>query len=122
MDTCEEHYHRSCSLQSPLIQIEDDDAVRPLDSTEKHDGQGVCFSVGRECIVKEIKKQLWLAAPLISVRFLLYCLQIISVMFVGHLGELTLSGASMASSFGNVSGFNVMVSQHLSLSVSLLVD
>jgi hypothetical protein len=31
-------------------------------------------------------------------------------MFAGHLGELSLSGASVASSFANVTGFSVLVS------------
>jgi MATE family multidrug resistance protein len=31
-------------------------------------------------------------------------------MFVGHLGELSLSGASMATSFASVTGFSLLVS------------
>ncbi|KAK9105819.1 hypothetical protein Scep_022663 [Stephania cephalantha] len=60
-------------------------------------------------VVEEVKKQLWLAGPLISVNFLQYCLQIISLMFVGHLGELPLSGASMATSFATVTGFSLLM-------------
>ncbi|XP_042504401.1 protein DETOXIFICATION 17-like isoform X2 [Macadamia integrifolia] len=37
-------------------------------------------------VVAEPKEQLWLAGPLIGVSILQYCLQIISIMFVGHLG------------------------------------
>ncbi|KAL5977513.1 hypothetical protein ACLOJK_021860 [Asimina triloba] len=37
------------------------------------------------------------------------CLQVISVMFVGHLGELALSGASMATSFAGVTSFSFMM-------------
>lgn len=33
----------------------------------------------------------------------------ISVMFVGHVGELALSGASMASSFASVTGFSLLI-------------
>uniref|UniRef100_A0A2N9I0Q8 Protein DETOXIFICATION n=1 Tax=Fagus sylvatica TaxID=28930 RepID=A0A2N9I0Q8_FAGSY len=55
-----------------------------------------------------MKKQLWLAGPLITVNLLLYCLQGISLMFVGHLGKLALSGASMATSFASVSGFSIL--------------
>ncbi|RXI02473.1 hypothetical protein DVH24_030402 [Malus domestica] len=36
-------------------------------------------------------------------------------MFVGHLGELELSSASMASSFANVTGFSVLVGAHLEM-------
>ncbi|PON82291.1 Multi antimicrobial extrusion protein [Trema orientale] len=58
---------------------------------------------------KEVRKQIWLAGPLLSVGLLTYSLQVISVMFVGHLGELALSGASMASSFASVTGFNLLM-------------
>lgn len=63
----------------------------------------------REEIFTEVKKQLCLAGPIISVNLLLCFLQMISVMFVGHLGELPLSGASMATSFASVTGFSLMV-------------
>ncbi|XP_027095890.1 protein DETOXIFICATION 16 [Coffea arabica] len=60
-------------------------------------------------IIEEVKRQLGLALPLIAVSILQYCLQIISIMFVGHLGELPLSSASMATSFASVTGFNVLL-------------
>ncbi|XP_026411221.1 protein DETOXIFICATION 16-like [Papaver somniferum] len=60
-------------------------------------------------IVEEVKKQLWLAGPLISVNVLQFSLQLISVMFVGHLGELSLSSASIATSFASVSGFSLVM-------------
>ncbi|XP_042024262.1 protein DETOXIFICATION 16-like [Salvia splendens] len=59
--------------------------------------------------LEEVKHQLQLAVPLITVNILLYCLQVISLMFVGHLGELQLSGASVATSFAAVSGFSVLL-------------
>lgn len=59
-------------------------------------------------ILSEVKKQLVLAGPLVSVNFLIFSLQLISVMFVGHLGRLPLSGASMATSFASVTGFSLL--------------
>ncbi|KAH1033551.1 hypothetical protein J1N35_045725 [Gossypium stocksii] len=59
-------------------------------------------------ILGEVKKQLLLAGPLVSVNFLVFALQLISVMFVGHLGKLPLSGASMATSFASVTGFSLL--------------
>ncbi|CAK9153709.1 unnamed protein product, partial [Ilex paraguariensis] len=56
----------------------------------------------------ELKRQLRLAGPLVLVYVLQYSLQMISVMFVGHLGKLSLSSASMASSFAGVTGFSFM--------------
>ncbi|KAL6312212.1 hypothetical protein AAG906_025554 [Vitis piasezkii] len=64
------------SLESPLISQE---AV-------SHSRNGA----KREEILGEVKKQLKIAGPLMLVNVLLYSLQVISVMFVGHLGELAL--------------------------------
>ena len=57
----------------------------------------------------EVKRQLRLAGPLIAGSLLQNLIQMISVMFVGHLGELPLAGASMASSFAAVTGFSLLV-------------
>ncbi|KAG4991949.1 hypothetical protein JHK87_025406 [Glycine soja] len=65
--------------------------------------------VSRQEVVEEMKKQAWLAGPLFTVGVLQYSLQVISVMFVGHLGELPLSGASLATSFASVTGFNLLM-------------
>ena len=59
--------------------------------------------------IAELKKQVHLAGPLVVVSLLQYSLQMISVMFIGHLGELSLSSASMATSFAGVTGFSLMV-------------
>lgn len=80
----------------------------PLLSTDEESLGGLRKSLTRTSILAEVKKQLWLAGPLTSVNVLLYLLQVISVMFVGHLGELPLSGASMATSFASVTGFSLL--------------
>ncbi|KMT13480.1 hypothetical protein BVRB_4g082590 [Beta vulgaris subsp. vulgaris] len=49
-----------------------------------------------------------LAGPLMAVNFLLFSLQVISVMFVGHLGELPLAAASVATSFASVTGLSLL--------------
>ena len=89
----------SSSLNSPLLHISEDG----LNSNDKNNRR-------KQQVAEEVKKQLWLAGPLILVSLLQYCLQMISVMFVGHLGELPLSGASMATSFATVTGFSLLVS------------
>ncbi|KAF2567524.1 hypothetical protein F2Q68_00024493 [Brassica cretica] len=66
-------------------------------------------------IKEEVKKQLWLAGPLIAVSLLQFCLQVISVMFVGHLGSLPLSAAAVATSFASVTGFTFLVRFFFSL-------
>ncbi|KAJ8510430.1 hypothetical protein OPV22_000864 [Ensete ventricosum] len=63
----------------------------------------------------EIKRQLFLAGPLIASSLLQNLLQVISVMFVGHLGELALSGASMATSFAGVTGFSFLLGMSTAL-------
>nr|QBM79472.1 MATE42 [Rehmannia glutinosa] len=63
----------------------------------------------RDEIVAETKLQLFLAGPMMFVNLLLSLVQTISVMFVGHVGELALSGASMATSFASVTGFSLLV-------------
>lgn len=60
-------------------------------------------------VIEEGKKQLFLAGPMMFVNLLLSLVQTISVMFVGHVGELALSGASMATSFASVTGFSLLV-------------
>ncbi|XP_026389523.1 protein DETOXIFICATION 16-like isoform X3 [Papaver somniferum] len=85
-----EKKEETCSLNSPLI------------SPNREENKA-------EIIIEEVKKQLWLSGPLITVNLLHFCIQLISVMFVGHLGELSLSGASMATSFATVTGFSLLM-------------
>lgn len=97
------------SLTSPLIDnIQeggiDGEIIRKIHEKRINDERK------KKVVVEEVKKQLWLAGPLICVSLLQFCLQLISVMFVGHLGELALSGASMATSFASVTGFSMLVS------------
>ncbi|KAF0930774.1 hypothetical protein E2562_035142 [Oryza meyeriana var. granulata] len=66
-------------------------------------------------VVSEVKKQLYLAGPLIVGMLLQNVVQMISVMFVGHLGELALSSASMATSFAGVTGFSLLAGMASSL-------
>eukprot|EP00261_Vitis_vinifera_P040683 XP_019081926.1 PREDICTED: protein DETOXIFICATION 17-like isoform X2 [Vitis vinifera] len=60
-------------------------------------------------IGEEVKKQLALAGPLTIVGVLRYLTQAVSLMFVGHLGELPLASASMAASFASVTGFSLLI-------------
>jgi len=56
----------------------------------------------------EAKRLLRLAGPLVASCILQSAVQLVSVMFVGHLGELPLAGASLASSLANVTGFSLL--------------
>lgn len=94
-----ERAEEKTSLNSPLLQISQGE------TTETDNGR----RSSRNKFVEEVKRQIWLAGPLVSVSLLQFCLQLISVMFVGHLGQLALSGASMATSFASVTGFSLLV-------------
>ncbi|KAF7020720.1 hypothetical protein CFC21_033782 [Triticum aestivum] len=69
-----------------------------------------CKELGGESLAvgAEVKRQLWLAGPLVVGSLMQNLIQTISVMFVGHLGELPLAGASMATSFATVTGFSLL--------------
>ncbi|KAG6737820.1 hypothetical protein POTOM_059350 [Populus tomentosa] len=59
--------------------------------------------------LKELKKVSYVAAPMVAVTVLQYLMQVVSVMMVGHLDELSQSGISSASSFTSVTGFSLLV-------------
>ncbi|XP_062225412.1 protein DETOXIFICATION 16-like [Phragmites australis] len=71
--------------------------------------------VGEGLVVTEVRKQLYLAGPLIAAWLLQNLVQMISVMFVGHLGELALSSASIGTSFASVTGFSLLAGMASSL-------
>ncbi|KAK7364111.1 hypothetical protein VNO80_12515 [Phaseolus coccineus] len=102
-----EDQNQSAYLQSPLIQHSHSSGQD--DGSVVNEKQSSWRRIERRDVVEEVKKQLWLAGPLITVTLLNFCLNVISVMFVGHLGELALSGASMATSFASVTGFSLLV-------------
>ncbi|GKV42961.1 hypothetical protein SLEP1_g50309 [Rubroshorea leprosula] len=58
--------------------------------------------------VEEVKRIGFLAGPMVAVNFSQYFLQVISVMMVGHLGELWLSSSAIAVSFCAVTGFSLL--------------
>ncbi|KAK1699427.1 hypothetical protein QYE76_016124 [Lolium multiflorum] len=70
---------------------------------------------GESLVLCEVKKQVCLAGPLIVGYLLQNVVQMISVMFVGHLGELALSSASVATSFAAVTGFSLLFGMACSL-------
>ncbi|CAL5028012.1 unnamed protein product [Urochloa decumbens] len=82
------------------------------------EGSGVEKTAGEGeglVVTEEVRKQLYLAGPLIVSWLLQNSVRMISVMFVGHLGELALSGASMATSFASVTGFSLLMGMATSL-------
>ena len=62
-----------------------------------------------EVFVKELKKVSFLSAPMVAVSVLQYSLPFVTLMMVGHLDELSLSGVSVAFSFTIVTGYSLIV-------------
>ncbi|XP_026379235.1 protein DETOXIFICATION 16-like [Papaver somniferum] len=95
-------------LNAPLLESRKEEVNGLKLLGEEHSTNTIIAKESSEIVV-EVKKQIWLAGPLVSVNVLQYCLQLISVMFVGHLGKLSLSGASMATSLASVTGFSLLM-------------
>lgn len=62
---------------------------------------------------EELKKVGTIAAPMVVASVLQYLLQVVSLVMVGHLNQLSLSSVAIATSLTNVSGFSVLVSRSL---------
>ncbi|KAF3794993.1 putative multidrug resistance protein [Nymphaea thermarum] len=71
------------------------------------DGEKIFIRVTSADMINEAKLQLQLAGPLAVANLLQKCIQLTSIMSVGHLGALPLSGVSMATSVVNVTGFSL---------------
>ncbi|XP_066367018.1 protein DETOXIFICATION 16-like isoform X1 [Miscanthus floridulus] len=56
----------------------------------------------------EAKRLMRLAGPIVASCVLQNVVNMASVMFVGHLGELPLAGASLATSLANVTGYSLL--------------
>ncbi|CAI9752975.1 unnamed protein product [Fraxinus pennsylvanica] len=57
---------------------------------------------------RELNRVNNIAFPMIVVTLSQYMLRVVALMMLGHLGELELSSASIATSFTNVTGFSVI--------------
>ncbi|KAJ8567443.1 hypothetical protein K7X08_019651 [Anisodus acutangulus] len=61
-----------------------------------------------ETYCQELKKLSYIAAPMVAVSVLQYLLQVVSMMMVGHLDQISLSSVAIATSITNVSGFSLL--------------
>ncbi|XP_019083286.1 PREDICTED: protein DETOXIFICATION 14-like isoform X2 [Camelina sativa] len=62
----------------------------------------------KDVFLLEMKRIGYIAGPMIAINSSMYVLLAISMMMVGHLGELYLSSTAIAISFCNVTGFSVI--------------
>ncbi|KAI3516700.1 hypothetical protein L1887_15667 [Cichorium endivia] len=60
-------------------------------------------------LADEMKELGFVAGPMVAVTLSQYLLQVITVMMVGHLGELSLSSTSIAISLSSVTGFTLIL-------------
>lgn len=63
-----------------------------------------------DSFLESLKKVSYIAMPMVVVTVSQHLVRVLSQMMIGHLGELSLSGASIATSFSNVTGFSLLVS------------
>ncbi|KAG2650330.1 hypothetical protein PVAP13_1NG243100 [Panicum virgatum] len=84
------------------------DCPHVIAATETHGGAGGGEEEDKSSVLSEVKKQLRLACPLVAGCLLQYVVQMVSVMFVGHLGKVELAGAAVATSFAGVTGFSLL--------------
>lgn len=73
-------------------------------------------------IGQEAKRLCYLAGPMVAVTLSQFMLQVISLMMVGHLGELSLSSTAIAISLCGVTGFSLLVSSCFFLLSPAFVD
>lgn len=59
---------------------------------------------------REVKKMGRIAVPMVVVAALQYLMQMVAVIMVGHVDELSLSSLAIATSLTNVTGFSLLVS------------
>ncbi|URD99983.1 MatE [Musa troglodytarum] len=60
-------------------------------------------------LLEEARRLGFVAAPMVAVTLAQFLVQVISSMMVGHLGEVDLAGAAIATSLASVTGFSLLV-------------
>ncbi|KAK3224697.1 hypothetical protein Dsin_004559 [Dipteronia sinensis] len=58
--------------------------------------------------IKEVKCIANIALPMVLIGLLLYSCSMISLLFLGRLGELALAGGSLAIGFANIIGYSLL--------------
>eukprot|EP01018_Ginkgo_biloba_P009073 Gb_02019 [translate_table: standard] len=90
------------TMERPLLQLREEE-------------QSPCWAL-LKIDRKELKEQMKIAVPMIIANVLQYSINLVSVMFAGHLGEEELAGASLANSWALVTGYVLMVNISFSFS------
>ncbi|GAB2252885.1 hypothetical protein Droror1_Dr00005732 [Drosera rotundifolia] len=80
----------------------------PFSESEQAELESRSIPDGQE-IQREVKQQVKLVVPPITWSVLLYSLPVVTLMFVGHLGELQLSAAALSTSFTSVTSTCILI-------------
>lgn len=83
---------------------------RGKDELDQRKGSGSTGTLTWRSFFEEVKRLGCIAGPMVAVILSQYLLQIVSMMMVGHLGELALSSTAIAISLAGVTGFSLFVS------------
>uniref|UniRef100_A0A7N0VBY9 Protein DETOXIFICATION n=1 Tax=Kalanchoe fedtschenkoi TaxID=63787 RepID=A0A7N0VBY9_KALFE len=98
----------AASVKSPLLPSNDVDASgsQMIEADGRRRWRVGC---GGGELGQEVKRLGYLAGPMVAVVLSQYAIQVISMMMVGHLGELALSSTAIALSLAVVTGFSVLL-------------
>ncbi|KAH0697354.1 hypothetical protein KY290_015226 [Solanum tuberosum] len=66
------------------------------------------WQISWDGLSQELKKTSRIVAPMVAVTVFQYLLQVVSIIMVGHLGQLALSSVAIATSLTNVTGFSLL--------------
>ncbi|OMO79425.1 Multi antimicrobial extrusion protein [Corchorus capsularis] len=81
--------------------------LNPKNPTE-HKGDQISEKTCLSLVIQEAKCIANIAFPMILTGLLLYSRSMISMLFLGRLGELALAGGSLAIGFANITGYSVL--------------
>lgn len=65
--------------------------------------------ISKDIYLKEMKRICSLSGPMVAIGLSQYMLQVVSIIIVGHLGELDLASTALSISFTTVTGFSFLV-------------
>ncbi|KAL3702092.1 hypothetical protein R1sor_020114 [Riccia sorocarpa] len=97
-------------LTKPLLKDEDNHELllSQKSSCESVESKGQTDEF-RKWMAQELSDQFWIAGPMTLFFLLQYSLTVVSLMFVGHLGELELASSQIAVTTAYATGLNVMI-------------
>lgn len=83
-------------------------ALSSLPDTIKHLKSHHHYDFPISEITREAKSLFNLAFPILLTALIIYSRSILSMLFLGHLGDLELAGGSLAIAFANITGYSVL--------------